>query len=123
MEEALTLSETLALWGSAIGWTLVGILFVKVWQYDKKVKFDPMFWIKDNTLDILRGIFLTLIVLKLGDITVEVLKYMGVDFTSVNNVFNEVGADPVQLSLVIAILAQYYLYKRKESKKQKQLEQ
>ncbi len=116
MEEALTWNETLILWRDAIAWTLVGIAFVKTWQYDKKVKFDLWFWIKDNILDVFRGILLTLIVLKLGDITVELLKYIGIDFTNVNLLFSEIGADPVQLSLVIAIISQYYLYKKNKSK-------
>jgi hypothetical protein len=116
MEEVLTIKETLSLWSEALLWTLIGIVFVKTWQYDKKVKFSIKYWIQNNILDVFRGILLTFVVLKLGDITIQLLKYMGVDFTSLNALFTEVGADPVQLSLVIAIISQYYLYKKSKSK-------
>ena len=116
MEEALTIKETLALWGSAMGWTLVGIAFFKAWQYDKTVTFKPLYWVKNNILDVIRGVLLTMVVLKLGDITVELLKYLGIDFTNVNVAFAELGTDPVQLSLVISIIAQYYIYKRSKPK-------
>jgi len=120
MEDVLTIKETLTLWGSAIGWTLVGIAFFKAWQYDKAVTFKPWYWMRNNILDVIRGILLTMVVLKLGDITVELLKYLGVDFTNVNVAFSELGTDPVQLSLLISIIAQYYIYKRSKSKQQKQ---
>lgn len=102
------------LWAGAIGWTLVGILFVKSLVYPFKKKFSLKIWIEENLLDVIRGVLLTLITVKLGDIVIQLLtKYLGLDFSGINEAITSAGLDPVQISLLIAIVFQMWLYKRR----------
>ena len=113
--EEITLNP-LALWTQAIGWTLIGIAFVKLLVLDKSVilkkEFDWVFYIKNNILDVLRGVTLTLITVKLGEVVFSLLGTFGIDFNGVTEAIKEAGLDPVQISLVVAIAFQWWLYKR-----------
>lgn len=114
--EEITLNP-LQLWLGAIGWTLVGILFVKALIYPFKKKFNFNTWLQENTLDVIRGVLLTLITVKLGDITIQLLtKYVGLDFSGITEGIKDAGLDPVQISLVIAIIFQLWLYKRRKKR-------
>ena len=114
--EKITLNP-LELWLGAIGWTLVGILFVKALIYPFKKKFNIKTWMSDNLIDVIRGVLLTLIAVKLGDITIQLLtKYLGIDFSGITEGIKEAGLDPIQISLIIAIIFQLWLYKRKKKK-------
>ena len=113
--EEITLNP-LALWTQAIGWTLIGIAFVKLLVLDKSVilkkEFNWVFYIKNNILDVLRGVTLTLITVKLGEVIFSLLGTFGIDFNGVTETIREAGLDPVQISLVVAIAFQWWLYKR-----------
>lgn len=119
--EEITLNP-LALWTQAIGWTLIGIAFVKLLQLNKSVILEKTFswsyYFKNNILDILRGIVLTLITVKLGEVAFSLLGVLGVDVSGITDVITEAGMDPIQISLVVAIIFQWWLYKRRLKKEQ-----
>jgi len=104
------------LWSGAIGWTLVGILFVKMIIYPYKKKFKLGIWLGENTVDVIRGVLLTLITVKLGDIVVQILSLTGLNIGGVTDLIKDAGLDPVQLSLVIAMVFQFRLHKRRKDK-------
>lgn len=104
-------------WLSAIWWTFIGILFVKLLIYPYKKKFDLLVWVKENTLDVLRGFLLTLISVKLGDVVFQILgKYVGVDVQGIQDALHSINLDAVQSALVLAIVFQLWLYKRRKKK-------
>lgn len=105
------------LWGHSLGWALIGIAFVKCVVYPRQQKFKLGFWIRDNGLDVLTGLLLTLITIKLGDIIIDILSLVGIDLSGIKDAMNEAQMDPVQFSLVIAILFQSWIWKRKKKKK------
>jgi len=113
--EEITLSPW-TLWSHAIGWTLIGIAFVKLLVLDKSVvlkkEFDWTRYIKENILDVFTGITLTLITVKLGEVVFQILGIFGIDVSGIANTIAEAGLDPVQISLVVAIVFQWWLYKR-----------
>jgi len=117
--EEITLNP-LELWSHAIGWTLLGIAFVKLLIIDKDIILDKSFkwkfWIIDNAIDVLRGITLTLITVKLGEVVFSLLGTLGIDFNGVTSAIKDAGLDPVQISLIVAIAFQWWLYKRKLKK-------
>ena len=119
--EEITLNP-MELWTQAIGWTLIGIAFVKLLVLDKSVilnkEFNWRYYITHNVLDILRGITLTLITVKLGEVIFSLLGTFGLDFNGVTETIREAGLDPVQISLVVAIVFQWWLYKRYLKKKE-----
>lgn len=104
------------LWGHAIGWTIIGVTFIKLLVYPRKEKFRFWFWIKDNGRDVILGVLLTLITVKLGAILFDVLEAIGISFGPVQQVIQEAGLDPVQVSLVIAMMFQWWLFKRRKAK-------
>jgi hypothetical protein len=122
MIEVITLNP-IELWLQAIGWTLIGIAFVKLLVLDRKTVLDGTFswlyYIKNNLLDVLRGITLTLITVKLGEVIFSLLGVLGIDFGGVVETIQDAGLDPIQISLVVAIGFQWYLYKRKVKKETK----
>jgi hypothetical protein len=113
--EEITLNP-LELWSHALGWTLIGITFVKLLVLDKSVilnkEFDWVYYLKNNILDVLRGLTLTLITIKLGEVVFSLLGTFGIDFNGVTSAIQDAGLDPVQISLVVAIAFQWWLYKR-----------
>lgn len=114
LEKALTTTD----WLSAIGWTLIGIAFIKSIEYNNNNKFSLSYWMKNNIIDVIRGLLLTLVTMKLGSIVVDLLEiYLGFDFNKIRGAITEAGLSPVQFSLVLAIIFQYWLLKRKKKKK------
>lgn len=113
--EEITLSPW-HLWANAIGWTLIGIAFVKAYVYKRGKKFDFWYWISDNLQDVITGILLTLISVKLGEVIFQILaKVVGIDFTGVLETIREYNLDPIQISLILAIAFQIWLEKRKNN--------
>ena len=107
------------LWTQAIGWSLVGVAFVKLLILDRKTILDKTFswkyWLADNGLDALLGIGLTLITVKLGEVAFQVLGIFGINISGMVESMPD-GTDPVQISLVVAIAFQWWLYKHKIKK-------
>jgi len=120
MEEIVL--NPIELWTQAIGWTLIGIAFVKLLQLDKSTilnkTFSWKYYFKNNILDVLRGITLTLITVKLGEVMFSLLGIFGIDLSGVTEAITSAGLDPVQISLVVAIAFQWWLYKRGLKKEQ-----
>ena len=61
-------------WLAALVWTLVGIIIVKVFYYNRKVKFNLKYWINDNIKDVALGFLFCLIMLRLGDGAIHILE-------------------------------------------------
>ena len=104
-------------WFSAIGWTLIGFLFYKAWIYPHGVGFNPKKWLKENTLDLIRGLLFTLVVVKLGDVLFQLLSWVGLDTAKIIEIIKEANLDPVQLALLASIWIQHLLYKRRKKLK------
>jgi len=113
--EQITLSPW-HLWGSAIGWTLIGIAFVKAYVYNRKNEFKLGYWLSDNLQDVIVGVLLTLISVKLGEVIFQLIaKIFGIDFSGILETIREYNLDPVQISLILAIAFQAWLEKRKNN--------
>lgn len=104
------------LWSHAIWWTLIGIALVKAIYYPYgTVKFWS--WIKGRPiLDVIRGILITLVVVKLGDVVIDVAEAFGLNVSALNKVFEKIGHKPVELSLVVAMFVQYKIYMWRKKK-------
>jgi hypothetical protein len=99
-------------WLSALGWAIIGIAFVKVLIYPYGVNFSPWRWIKENIKDVLAGLLLTLIVLKLGLVLlIVVAKWAHIDLEGIDEALSSVNLDSSQLALIVAIIFQYKQYK------------
>ena len=101
------MENTWKLWLDAIGWTLIGIAFVKAVKYPYGVNFSISTWLKENIIDVVIGILLTLIVVKLGEGVLAVIALAFPQLKEVTETLHKVNLDPIQLSLVIAILVQW----------------
>ena len=104
------------LWSQAIFWTVIGIALVKAIFYPYgAVKFWS--WIKGRPiLDVIRGILITLVVVKLGDVVIDIAKALGLDMSAMDKVFEKIGHKPVELSLVVAMFVQYKIYMWRKKK-------
>ena len=96
-----------SLWGNAIGWTLIGITFVKLLKYPYGREFSLKIWFNENIIDVLIGIFLTLIVVKLGEGLLVIVAMAFPQLKEITETLQKVNLDPIQLSLVIAIIVQW----------------
>jgi|TARA_Y100000310_G_C20704425_1_gene834131 hypothetical protein len=54
-------------WIAGMFWSLLGILAVKLYYVPSNVKFNLKFWLNDNLVDVLKGLFWALVILRLGD--------------------------------------------------------
>lgn len=105
-------------WIGAIIWTIIGIAFFKACIFPHgHTKFSISRWLNENLADVIRGLLLTLVVMKIGDVIFQLLSFTGIDLTSLGDSIKEAGLDPVQFSLVVAIGFQYILYKRSKNRK------
>lgn len=103
-------------WLSALGWTVLGIGFIKVLIYPHKQKFELKKWISENTKDVLSGLLLTLVALKLGLVAIVALaKVFHIDLEGFEEVLNSVNLDSSQFALIVAMVFQYRLYKYNKS--------
>lgn len=104
------------LWGHSIGWTLIGIALVKAFIYPYgEVKFSQ--WVTGKPLlDLIRGVLITLVVVKLGDVVIDIARALGLDVSAVNSIFEKIGHKPVELSLVVSMFVQYRIYMWRKKK-------
>ena len=102
--------------GHSIGWTLIGIALIKSFIYPYgEVKFSK--WVTGKPLlDVIRGILITLVVVKLGDVVIDIANALGLDVSAVNKIFDKIGHKPVELSLVVAMFVQYRIYMWRKKK-------
>lgn len=106
-------------WASAIFWTILGILFYKVYQYPRGAGFNLKRWVNENWLDAITGLLATPLVIKLGDIVFQSLNFIGIDLSGISDKLIELNMDPVKLSLVLSLLLQHVLYLRYKKNKNK----
>lgn len=106
-------------WLSALGWAIIGIAFVKVLIYPHGVKFDLWKWINENIKDVLAGLLLTLIALKLGlALLILIAKWAHIDLEGIEEALESVNLNASQFALIVAIVFQYkqYLIYQKKQK-------
>ena len=98
-------------WLSALGWALIGIAFVKVLIYPHGLKFNVWKWIDENLKDVIAGLLLTLIALKLGLVLlIIVAKWIHFDLEGIEEALNAVNLNSSQFALIVAIVFQYKQY-------------
>lgn len=106
-------------WISALGWTILGIAFVKVLIYPYGAKFNLWKWVNENLKDVLAGLLLTLIALKLGLVLlILIAKWAHIDLDGIEEALNAVNLDSSQFALIVAIAFQYKQYKNYQNKLQ-----
>lgn len=59
--------HAIEIWVAGMFWSLLGIIAVKLWFLNSKVKFSLKFWLNDNLIDVIKGMFWALVILRLGD--------------------------------------------------------
>lgn len=104
-------------WFSSMGWTVIGILFYKAWIYPHGTGFNVKKWLGENSLDVVRGLLFTLILVKLGDVIFQALGLFGIDVSGIVKVIKNANLDPIQLSLVASIWVQHIIYKRRKKRR------
>lgn len=106
--------HTVAIWTAGILWALIGIFAFKLFVVVKKSWSDPDFlknfrwkvWFNENVLDIVFGVLLALIILRLGDYTFELAnKKFGYDWGR--------PEDFVAFMIPISAFIQWQLHKRR----------
>jgi hypothetical protein len=96
--------HTIEVWIAAFFWSLIGIIGIKLWAYKKRNKFNFKFWINDNSRDILLGILLSMVILRLGDYLIYIIN---------NNTSFKIPEteDFIAMMIVISAYVQYKLHK------------
>ena len=100
-----------AIWLAGMIWSLIGVLLIKVYFYDRNTgKFNFKFWLNDNGRDVLLGIIISAIALRLGDYSLEFLR----DKFGYN--LGETS-DFVGAMILISAFVQYKLHKKRHKLK------
>jgi len=94
-------------WIAGIWWSFLGIVAVKLYYLNPKVKFSFKFWINDNFLDVVKGLFWALIILRLGDYIIH-LAQDKLDWSIPET------TDFVIYMIVISGFIQYKLHKKRK---------
>lgn len=96
----------------ALWWTLLGIIFIKLLIYPRKVKFNGKVWIEENTQDVLIGLVACLIIMQLGAIVLNLVTVVtGFDMSGIQTTLEKLNLNPIKLSLVLSMVIQWKLYK------------
>lgn len=112
--------HALEIWGAGLFWSVLAIMLFKLLQMvlstEFKFKnFKLKYWINDNILDLIGGIVISAIILRLGDYAFHVAEKGGY-------VLGET-TDFVAWMIPISFLLQYWLHKKRLSiSKQKEIE-
>lgn len=61
-------------WIAGFVWSFIGILTVKVYFLKNIKNFSLKIWFNDNTIDVTKGLFLSAVILRLGDVAFEIAK-------------------------------------------------
>jgi hypothetical protein len=96
--------HTIEVWVAALFWSLIGIIGIKLWAYKKRNKFNFKFWLNDNVRDIIFGIILSMVILRLGDYLIYIIN---------NNTSFKIPEteDFIAMMIVISAYVQYKLHK------------
>lgn len=65
--------HSIDIWIAGMFWSLLGILAVKIYFLNAKVKFSLKFWLNDNLIDVVKGLIWALIILRMGDYAIHLL--------------------------------------------------
>lgn len=99
--------NALEIWIAGIFWAFFGIISVKLWFLNSEVKFNLKYWLNDNILDIVKGLIWALVILRLGDIVIQILKNkFGYDLPETT--------DFVAAMILISGFIQYRLHKKRK---------
>jgi hypothetical protein len=66
--------HAIEVWIAGLFWSLLGIIAVKLWFLNSKVKFSLKFWLNDNIIDVTKGFVWAIVILRLGDYVIHLLK-------------------------------------------------
>ena len=66
--------HAIEVWLAGVFWSLLGIIAVKLYFLNSKVKFSFKFWINDNGLDVVKGMFWAVVILRLGDYVIHLMR-------------------------------------------------
>ena len=105
--------NTFAIWAAGIIWALMGIFAFKLFVVVKKSYSTPDFfkswswkvWLNENVLDIVFGIVLALIILRLGDYAFTIANKLGYEWGQTE--------DFVAWMIAISAFIQWQLHKRR----------
>lgn len=100
--------HAIEVWIAGMFWSLLGIIAVKLYFLNSKVKFNLKFWINDNLIDVIKGLFWSLVILRLGDYVIHLLRDK-FDFTIPET------TDFVIYMIVISGAIQYKLHKSRKA--------
>lgn len=105
LTEQLLGQHTLEIWIAGIIWSFIGIIAIKMWYAPKK-GFKIKFWINDNLIDIFKGLIWALVILRLGDYTLQLIeKFWDYKLPPTT--------DFVGIMIVISGIIQYFLHKNR----------
>lgn len=98
----------LEIWGAGLIWSLIGIIAVKLYYLSDKIEsFSLTFWLKDNGIEIIKGIIWAMVIIRLGDVAIDLLKdKFKYDLPETT--------DFVALMILISGFIQYKLHKKRK---------
>lgn len=99
--------HAIEVWIAGIFWSLLGIIAVKLYFLNSKVKFSLRFWLNDNLIDVIKGMFWAIVILRLGDYVIHLLRDK-FDFTIPET------TDFVIYMIVVSGAIQYKLHKSRK---------
>jgi hypothetical protein len=99
--------HAIEVWIAGMFWSLLGIVAVKLYFLNSKVKFNFKFWANDNLIDVVKGMFWAMVILRLGDYILHLAE------TKLNWTIPETS-DFVIYMIVISGSIQYYLHRNRK---------
>lgn len=66
--------HAIEVWIAGLAWSLAGIIAVKLYFLNSKVKFSLKYWLNDNLVDVLKGMFWAMVILRMGDYVLHLAK-------------------------------------------------
>ncbi|MDO6813830.1 hypothetical protein [Tenacibaculum soleae] len=99
-------SQSVEVWLAGMFWSLQGIIAIKLYYLPSKEKFNLKFWLNDNLIDVVKGLFWSLVALRLGDYLIQVLRQkMNFDLPETT--------DFVVYMIIISAVIQYKLHQNR----------
>lgn len=96
----------LSVWSAGLIWCIIGISLVKAYFFDRKKNNKLKFYLNDNAQDVILGIIICLILLRLGDYAFNVAEHLGYTLGDTT--------DFVAWMIPISCIVQYKLHKRRK---------
>jgi hypothetical protein len=96
----------------ALLWTFIGIAFVKTVVFPYKERPTIKEWLRDNFIDIVRGVVFTMVFTKLGTVSFEILADQFDMSINILDKLEGYNLDESQLYLTTSIIFQGFLASR-----------